>query len=120
MSKGKIAFILLMVFNFIVLVFLVDFDGSAEDEGYKQELSKLRDENLQLKSINSKLDLEILELTTFNDRIISELKIEKEITTLIKRERDEKLDDIDGMDNSELYGFFSNFKTEGVNSQSGY
>jgi len=118
MSKGKIAFILLMVFNFIVLVFVVDFDGSAE--GYKQELSKLRDENLQLKSINSKLDLEILELTTFNDRIISELKVEKEITTLIKRERDEKLDDIDGMDNSELYGFFSNFKTEGVNTQSGY
>ena len=119
MSKGKIAFILLMVFNFIVLVFVVDFDGSAEDEGYKQELSKLRDENLQLKSINSKLDLEILELTTFNDRIISELKVEKEITTFMSRS-DEKLDDIDGMDNSELYGFFSNFKTEGVNSQSGY
>ncbi len=120
MSKGIIAFILFLVFNFIVLVFVVDYGSSADNDSYERELTSLKDENKQLKSINATIDLELTVLDQSNDSLRSALKVENEITAQIKIERDEKMDDINGMDNNELYGFFSNFKTDRANGRNGH
>jgi len=120
MSKGTLRFILFLVFNYIILVFVVDYGSSDDSTNYQSELSILKDKNKQLKAVNTKMGLEIMELEKSNVNLLSELKVEKGVTIQIKTKRDEKVDDISGMDNNELYGFFSNIKTDSINGQIRY
>lgn len=120
MHKGIIGFLIFLVFNYIILVFVVDYSSSDDSKNYKEELKTLKNRNQQLKSKNATMHLKITELKETNVGLKAKLKVEKQITTQIKTERDEKVDDIDGMDNNGLYGFFSNFKTDSINGQFRY
>lgn len=120
MHNRIIGFLVFLVFNYIILVFVVDYNSSSDSEIYKEELKSLKIQNAQLKSANATMDKEITELQVTNVGLNAKLKVEKQVTTQIKKERDEKVDDIDWMDNNELYGFFSNFKTDSINGRFGY
>jgi len=120
MHKGKIAFLLLLVFNYIILVFVVDYGSETDTEGYKVRIEQLQDENKQLKTNNSQLDQEVAHLTTEKDSLSTAISNKATEREQIKTKRDETMDDINGMDNHKLYGFFSNFKADGVNGQSGH
>jgi cell division protein FtsB len=120
MNKGIIIFILLLVFNYLFLVFVFEFGSEVDTESYKDRIEQLENENRQLKSANSQLDQEVAQLTEEKDSLTSEIKITATAREILKSERDETMDRINGMDNNELYGFFSNFKTDGTDGRNGY
>lgn len=117
MNKGMIAFLVLLLFNYIALVFLFDNGGGEDSEAYKDKIEKLRDENTELKKVNLQLDKEVAQLTEDKDSLTTEISMKATEREYIKTERDETMDNINGMDNNELYGFFSNFKTDSLNGQ---
>lgn len=120
MNKGVIAFILLLAFNYIILVFVVDYGDAPNVEDYKNKIEQLESENRQLKTLNSQLDQEVAQLTTEKDSLAAKIKIKATERELLKTKRDETMDNINGMDNNKLYSFFSNFKADSLNNQSGY
>ena len=120
MNKGIIAFILLLLFNYILLVFVFDYGNETDNENYKERIEQLEDENQQLKIANNQLDQEVAQLTEEKDSLSSEIKKTATAREILRSERDETMDSIDGMDNNELYGFFSNFKTDRSDGQHGH
>ncbi|MEQ8624481.1 MAG: hypothetical protein RJQ00_06485 [Vicingaceae bacterium] len=120
MNKGMIAFIVLLIFNYIALVFLFENGSSENSEAYKEQIEHLKEENEVLKEANLQLDQEVAVLTEEKDSLTTAITIKATAIEHIKTERDETMDNINGMDNNELYGFFSNFKTDSLNGQFGH
>ena len=117
MNKGIIAFLVLLIFNYLALVFLFDNGNSENSEAFKEQIEQLKNENEELKEANLQLDQEVADLTDDKDSLTAAIIIKATEREQIKTERDEKMDNINGMDNNELYGFFSNFKTDSLNGQ---
>lgn len=117
MNKGIIAFCLLLVFNYLALVVIFDYGDQSGDEKYQQQIEQLNHENEELKNANLQLDKEVAKLIGEKDSLSATIEKNATERETLKIERDEKMDSINGMDNDELYGFFSNFKTDSLNSQ---
>ena len=117
MTKGKIAFILLLIFNYVILVFVLDFGSTSDNTNYKNTIEILEEENRELKSANKKLDKEVAQLTLKADSLTAEIKIKATHREELKLKRDEKMDSISSMDNDKLYSFFTEFKTDSLTSK---
>lgn len=116
MIKQIIGFIILLVFNYIILEFVVD-NGNDDNGTYKAQIEKLQKENAILLNANTQLDQEVAYLIDSKDSLTAEIQTNATLRKQIKIERDEKMDDISGMGNNELYDFFSNFRTDSTNGQ---
>lgn len=115
MNKGIIAFCLLLVFNYLALTLIFDYGEGLDDENYQQQIEQLDRENEALKKANLQLDKEVAVLMEEKDSLSDVIEQSATERETLKIERDEKMDSINGMDNDELYGFFSNFKTDSLN-----
>jgi len=116
MNKGIVGFLILLIFNYIILVFVVDY-GNEDNGAYKTQIERLQDENSQLVKFNNQLDQEVAQLIESRDSLTAEIHVKATDRNNIKTERDEEMDNINELDNNELYSFFTNFKTDSINGQ---
>lgn len=115
MNRIIIGWVIFLIVQYLVLFFLFDFRPKTEGKEYVNRIEQLEQDNQQLKTENDQLGNKIYGLQQTTNQLNQTMLIVKEKQEQIKVQRDEKISNIDTMDNHQLFHFFANFETKHSN-----
>ncbi len=111
MNKWVIGYLVTLISFYLIMVFVVDYGSETDHSIIQDKVEELEQNSIELREENKRLDLKIEDLQEQTDSLNESIEVVELEQSLIKEKRDEKINSVDGMDNDELYRFFTDFKT---------